>query len=208
MLFKEGPNVTYNYSDQPLDPKVYSAKNLWRRNNIRDDYLSSVVIFDDIFIKPGDTPESLSFNTYGRADFGWTILVTNNITNYHEQWPRTAFALKEYVYSKYDNPDAVMMYETTEVVDALQRTIVKPGLRVPSNFQVTYFDGTASSGVTVNPVTPITFFQHEERLNSEKEKIKLLKPIYVEEFAKIYVASLHQGGSVVVGQSKFEIKID
>ena len=112
------------------------------------------------------------------------------------------------MFSKYDNPDAVMMYETTEVVDALQRTIVKPGLRVPSNFQVTYFDGTASSGVTVNPVTPITFFQHEERLNSEKEKIKLLKPIYVEEFAKIYVASLHQGGSVVIGQSKFEIKID
>ena len=208
MLFKEGPNVTYNYSDQPLDPKVYSAKNLWRRNNIRDDYLSSVVIFDDIFIKPGDTPESLSFNTYGRADFGWTILVTNNITNYHEQWPRTAFALKEYVFSKYDNPDAVMMYETTEVVDALQRKIVEAGKRVPSNFQVTYFDGTASAGVTVNPVQPVTYYQFEERLNNKKEQIQLIKPTYIEEFVSLYTSSLHQGGSLVIGQNRSEIKID
>tara|TARA_Y200000002_G_scaffold380251_1_gene391327 strand:+ start:2804 stop:3433 length:630 start_codon:yes stop_codon:yes gene_type:complete len=207
-LFKKGPNVIYNYTDQLLNPKYYTAKNLWRRNNIRDVYMPSVVLFDDVFINPGDTPESLSFNYYDRVDYGWTIMVVNNITNYHEQWPRTPDSLRDYVYGKYDNPAAVMMYETTEVTDALQRKIVKAGMRVPSNFQVTYYDGTASAGVTVNPVSAVTYYQYEERLNNEKEKIQLIKPIYVKEFADMYVASLHSGGSMVVGQNKSEIKID
>jgi hypothetical protein len=207
-LFKKGPNVIYNYTDQLLNPKYYTAKNLWRRNNIRDVYMPSVVLFDDVFINPGDTPESLSFNYYDRVDYGWTIMVVNNITNYHEQWPRTPDSLRDYVYGKYDNPAAVMMYETTEVTDALQRKIVKAGMRVPSNFQVTYYDGTASAGVTVNPVSAVTYYQYEERLNNEKEKIQLIKPIYVKDFADMYVASLHSGGSMVVGQNKSEIKID
>jgi len=207
-LFERMPNVVYNYTDQLLDPKVYTAKNLWRRNDIRDEYLSNVVLFDQFFVKPGDTPESISFNYYNRVDYGWTIMIVNDITNYHEDWPRTAQALKEYVFSKYDNPDAVMMYETTEVVDALQRKIVEAGKRVPSNFQVTYFDGTASAGVTVNPVQPVTYYQFEERLNNKKEQIQLIKPTYIEEFVSLYTSSLHQGGSLVVGQNRSEIKID
>ena len=207
-LFERSPNVIYNYTDQILDPKVYTAKNLWRRNDIRDDYLSSVVLFDTIFIKAGDTPESISFNYYERVDYGWTIMIANDITNYHEQWPRTSTSLREYVYDKYDNPDAVMMYETTEVVDALQRKIVEAGKRVPSNFQITYYDGTASAGVTVNPVSPVTYYQYEERLNNEKEKIQLIKPTYIKEFVDLYTASLHSGGSLVLGQSRSEIKID
>ena len=31
MLFQRGPKVLYNYTDQYLDPKVYTAANLWRR---------------------------------------------------------------------------------------------------------------------------------------------------------------------------------
>tara|TARA_B100000614_G_C14542377_1_gene490813 strand:+ start:1665 stop:2294 length:630 start_codon:yes stop_codon:yes gene_type:complete len=207
-LFENAPTVLYNYTDQHLDPKIYTAKNLWRRNDIRGDYISSLVLMDEYLIREGDTPESISFNFYNRVDFGWTIMVANNITNYHDQWPRTAQALNEYVYEKYEEPMAVMMYETTEVVDALNRKIVKAGLRVPSNYQVTYFDGTASAGVTVNPVRPITYYQYEERLNSEKEEINIIKPSYIEEFARVYVTSLHRGGSTVIGQSRSEIKID
>ena len=38
MLFQRGPKVLYNYTDKFLDPKIYTAANLWRRNDIKDDY--------------------------------------------------------------------------------------------------------------------------------------------------------------------------
>ena len=60
------------------------------------------------------------------------------------------------MYAKYPNPDATSHYETTKVVDALDRTIIEAGKQVPSNFSITYFDGTASAGVTVNPVKTVT----------------------------------------------------
>ncbi len=60
-LFDRAPNVLYNYTDQILDPRVYSAKNLWRRNDIRDDYLSNVVLFDEFFIRPGDSPDKYRY---------------------------------------------------------------------------------------------------------------------------------------------------
>jgi hypothetical protein len=35
-----------------------------------------------------------------------------------------------------------------------------------------------------------------------------MKPNFVREFADIYVKSLHAGGTMVMGQSRAEIKID
>jgi len=208
MLFKKSPDVAYNYSDAVLDPKIYLVKNLWRRNDIIDRYLGDATIFNEYIIKPGETPEIISFNQYDSVFYGWTILVANDKTNYHESWPRSQQALYEYVYAKYDNPDAVMMYETTEVIDALKRKIVPAGLRVPSNYQVTYYDGTASAGVTVNPTEGVTYYQYEQRLNDEKEKIKLIRPSYIREFVSLYTKSLHKGGSLVTGQASFNVKID
>lgn len=208
MLFRGGPEVVYNYTDQILNPKFYNAKNLWRRNDILDSYLNSIAIFDKYIIKPNETPETISFNFYGSTFYGWTILIANDKTNMYSDWPRNSAALYEYVYKKYENPDAVMMYETTQVKDALDRIILKAGIRVPSNYQITYYDGTASSGVTVNPVSPVTYYQYEQRLNDEKEKIRLIKPSLIEDFVKVYKKSLNRGGRMVAGMSSAEVKID
>ena len=39
---------------------------------------------DEYLIRSGDTPESISFEYYNRVDYGWTIMIVNDITNYHE----------------------------------------------------------------------------------------------------------------------------
>ena len=109
-------------------------------------------------IQDGETPETISYNYYEMC-FWLDYFLVNDITNFHRDWPMDAAALKEYVYAKYPNPDATSHYETTKVVDALDRTIIEAGKQVPSNFSITYFDGTASAGVTVNPVKTVSYYK-------------------------------------------------
>ena len=46
MLFKNMPEVAYNYSDSITDPEFLLVKNIWRRNEVLDTYLTSLTLFD------------------------------------------------------------------------------------------------------------------------------------------------------------------
>ena len=207
MLFKQMPEVAYNYSDSITDPQFLLVKNIWRRNEVLDTYLTSLTLFDVYTIQDGETPETISFNYYEDVFFGWTILMVNDITNFHRDWPMSSAALKEYVYAKYPNPDATSHYETTKVVDALDRTIIEAGKQVPSNFSITYFDGTASAGVTVNPVKTVSYYEKETRDNDARRDIKLIRPAHIKDFADAYIQTLNRAGTLDLAISEHEVKI-
>ena len=208
MLFKRMPDVAYNYSNSITDPQFFIVKNIWRRNEVLDKYLTSLTLFDTYVIQDGETPESVSFNYYGDVFYGWTIFFVNEKSNYHRDWPMDASTLKEYVYNKYPNPDATSHYETTKVVDALDRTIIEAGKQVPSNFSITYFDGTASAGVTVNPVKTVSYYEKETRENDARREIKLIRPAHIRDFVNTYVSTLRRAGAMEIALSEHDVKIE
>ena len=208
MLFKRMPDVAYNYSNSITDPQFFIVKNLWRRNEVLDKYLTSLTLFDTYVIQDGETPESVSFNYYGDVFYGWTIFFVNEKSNYHRDWPMDAGTLKEYVYNKYPNPDATSHYETTKVVDALDRTIIEAGKQVPSNFSITYFDGTASAGVTVNPVKTVSYYEKETRENDARREIKLIRPAHIRDFVDVYARTLRRAGAMEIALSEHDVKIE
>ena len=208
MLFKRMPDVAYNYSNSITDPQFFIVKNLWRRNEILDKYLTSLTLFDTHVIQDGETPESISFKYYDNVFYGWTIFFVNEKSNYHRDWPMDAGTLKEYVYNKYPNPDATSHYETTKVVDALNRTIIEAGKQVPSNFSITYFDGTASAGVTVNPVQTVSYYEKETRENDSRREIKLIRPAHIRDFVDVYAKTLRRAGAMEIALSEHDVKIE
>jgi len=202
------PDVAYNYSNSITDPQFLIVKNLWRRNEILDQYLTSLTLFDTHVIQDGETPESISFKYYDNVFFGWTIFFVNEKSNYHRDWPMDSGTLKEYVYNKYPNPDATSHYETTKVVDALDRTIIEAGKQVPSNFSITYFDGTASAGVTVNPVQTVSYYEKETRENDARREIKLIRPAHIRDFVDVYARTLRRAGAMEIALSEHDVKIE
>ena len=208
MLFKRMPDVAYNYSNSITDPQFFIVKNLWRRNEILDKYLTSLTLFDTHVIQDGETPESISFKYYDNVFYGWTIFFVNEKSNYHRDWPMDAGTLKEYVYNKYPNPDATSHYETTKVVDALNRTIIEAGKQVPSNFAITCFHGTASAGVTVNPVRTVSYYEKETRENDARRDIKLIRPAHIKDFVDAYVQTLNRAGTLDLALSEHEVRIE
>ena len=123
-MLSQLPDLYYNTSKSPLDQKLLLAKNLWRRGEILREYKSSLTLFNEYLVQNGEKPEDIALEKYDNPFYNWTILIINDITNYHEQWPRSTMQLQEYVNAKYDNPEATKQHITTEVKDANNNIIV------------------------------------------------------------------------------------
>ncbi len=204
MLFNSLPNLYYNVQTSPTDVKLLATKNLWRRSEIVKEFKNSLTLFNEYIINNGEKPEIIANKIYQNPFYAWTIFVANDIVNYYEQWPRSAKQLAEYVNAKYDNPQATKHYITTEVKQG-KNIIVPAGKVVPQNYSISYFNGTTT--VTANPTVSITNYQYEEQINSEKEKIQIIRPSVIESFVETYYARVNRGGVVSVGNSAFEIKM-
>jgi len=199
------PDLFYNISASPVDPKWIYAKNLWKRAEILPEYKNSLLFFDEYIVKNGEPPETIAFEIYDNPFYAWTILIANDITNFHDQWPKSALQLNEYVNEKYENPGAIKHYVTTELRDANDRLIVAAGKIVPSTFSVSYYDG--QSTITATPVQSVTNYTYESELNSEKEKILLFKPDLIKEIVSIYERNLKKNGEVQLGLNSYDVKL-
>ena len=203
-MLKGLPNLLYNFGTSAVDPKFLVTKNIWRRASVLREYKASVAMFNEYIVQNGERPEDIALRLYKNPFYNWVLLVINDITNYHEQWPRSTQQLQEYCNSKYDNPLATKDYITTEVKKGLD-IIVPAGKVVPSTYQVVYYDGNAV--VTANPVVSRSFYQFEEQKNSEKERIQLVKPEYVEDFVENYYMRLSYKGKLELGITTSEINM-
>ena len=204
MLFNTLPNLYYNIQTSPTDVKLLATKNLWRRSEIVKEFKNSLTLFNEYIINNGEKPEIIANRLYKNPFYTWTLFVANDIVNYYEQWPRSARQLREYVSSKYENPQATKHYVTTEVKQG-NSIIVPAGKVVPQNYSISYFNG--STTVTANPTVSITNYQYEEQINSEKERIQIIRPNMIESFVETYYRRVNQGGTVSVANSAFEIKM-
>ena len=203
-MLKGLPNLLYNFGTSAVDPKFLVTKNIWRRASVLREYKASVAMFNEYIVQNGERPEDIALRLYKNPFYNWVLLVINDITNYHEQWPRSTQQLQEYCNSKYDNPLATKDYITTEVKKG-NDIIVPAGKVVPSTYQVVYYDGNAV--VTANPVVSRSFYQFEEQKNSEKERIQLVKPEFVEDFVENYYMRLAYKGKLELGIAASEISM-
>ena len=204
MLFRRLPDLFYNVQQSPVDPKLLAAKNIWRRSEILPEYKNSITIFDEFIVNNGEKPEHIAYQIYDNPFYAWTIFIANDIVNYYEQWPRSARQLREYVSSKYENPQATKHYVTTEVKQG-NSIIVPAGKVVPQNYSISYFNG--STTVTANPTVSITNYQYEEQLNSEKEKISIIKPSVINQFVEVYYRRIRKGGLITIANSAYDIQM-
>lgn len=202
MLFKALPNLYYNVQSSPVDVKLLSVKNIFRRAEILKEFKTSVTIFDEFIVNNGEKPEVIANRIYQNPFYSWTLFIANDIINYYEQWPRSSRQLAEYVESKYDNPQATKHYVTTEVKQG-NNIIVPAGKVVPQNYSVSYFNGTTT--VTANPTVSITNYQFEEQLNSKKERIQVIRPSMIEQFVEVYKRRVRTKDIVSVANSAFSV---
>ena len=79
------------------------VKNIFRRVKVREDLDQYVTAFDAYSIRDTDTPSSLAHQLFQNAKLDWVILLSNNITDFYEQWPKNNNDLLAYIQENYNS---------------------------------------------------------------------------------------------------------
>ena len=181
--FEELPNIAYPSllpSSNKIEDRII-VKNIFKRSKLRSDVDQAITAFNYYYVEQGMRPDMVAKNLYDDSELDWVILTTNNITNIRDQWPLEHNDLHEYMLDKYGseaNISGIHHYETRKIVDEYNRVVIPAGLEVDANFSFKY-KNFSNSIVTVNPVSAITNYQYEVKLNDEKRRIKILKPQFL-----------------------------
>ena len=158
------------------------VKNLFKKGKLREDIIEQTAVFTKYKIKGDDRPDNVAQELYGDPNLDWVILASNNILNVYDEWPMTQVNFENYLLDKYvtyENINAIRYYETTEVKNKAGSVITPAGLQVDSDFSVTYYDAVEEGYNTKYPVTSVTNYDYEQKLQDDKRNIFTLKPRYL-----------------------------
>ena len=181
--FNKVPNFEYvsRLPDANISDYI-PVKNLFKKGALREDIFQDLAVFSKYKIINADRPDNVAFDFYGDSSLDWLVLACNNIVNIKTEWPMQQLEYDKYLldkYGSYENVNAVHHYETTEQRDKNDVIMVKKGLKVASDYSITYFDGRDGGMVTKYPVKTVTNYDYEESLQDKRRNIFLLKPRYL-----------------------------
>ena len=177
----------FEYVNRTKDGQFISnytqVKNFFKRGKLREDIFQDLTVFEKYSVKGDDRPDNVAHEIYGDANLDWVVLLSNNIVNIQNEWPLGQQAFETYILDKYGTSaklDEIHHYESNEVKDSSGVIIFPKGVRVSAAQSVSYYEPLNDESITVNPVSKaITNFQHELKVNDDKRRIFLIKPIYL-----------------------------
>ena len=181
--FNELPNISTVslLKDKSRSDERILVKNIFRRAKLRTDVDKAITAYDFYVIKEGERPDILANKFYDDPELDWVILIVNNITSIRDEWPLSNNDLNTHMIDKYGSESAlaeVHHYETREIRDQYNRTVLESGLEVDENFVFSY---TPIGGVTqdISAAGPVSNYEYERTVNDAKRVIRILKEEYV-----------------------------
>jgi len=169
MYFEQFPVIFYDAVGNG-DPKVVT--HLLKRVAVHSKASETVALFDTYNVRNGETPEMIAHKYYDDAEYHWVVLLINNITDRYHQWPMNTRQFLSHLAERYDNVDAVHHYEINQV---------------SGNTNVKIDIGTSNvdtDGNTIADATLVTNREYEEEKQDILRKIRLLDPLYLEQFVE------------------------
>ena len=164
MYFKSFPVIPY---DSKGNLQFKDVTNLLRRVGMRTKLKTNTLLYDTYDVKEGETPEMIAHKLYGDSELHFVIMLINDITDRYHQWPMSLPQFQEFINDKYDDPDGIHHYESTQTSG-------------DTKVKIEVFNEVDSDAYT--GLTPITNREYEENEQDKKRQIRLLDPSYIEQF--------------------------
>ena len=181
--FKKVPDFEYvsRLPDANISDYI-PVKNLFKKGALREDIFQDLSFFTKYQVEGDDRPDNVAFKLYNDSSLDWLVLAANNVVNVKTEWPMTQLEYDQYLldkYGSYEKINEVHHYETTEQRNGRNVIVVPKGLRVASDYSITYFDDRDGGLVTKYPVKTVTNYDYEESLQENRRNIFILKARYL-----------------------------
>ena len=170
--FEMFPSVFY---DMKGDGQYTLVKDLMSRVKLVASVKENILNFDYYDVKDGETPEMIAHKYYGDVNLHWTIFIVNDIIDYYEDWPMSVQKFEQFIFDKYENPQAIHHYEITQTSGDTTKTI------------------DVGMNTTEYPsATAIDNYTYEDRLQTKKRQIRLIQPQYIEQFVSEFDKKINE----------------
>jgi hypothetical protein len=117
------------------------------------------ISFNPYTVKNGERPDYVAHKFYGDSNLDWIILLSNDIYNIYEEWPKNSTDFENYLIEKYGNIATTL--STTKYYYNASKDII---------------DETTYNALSISARSSETIYEYELRANNNKSKIKLIRP--------------------------------
>lgn len=173
--FNYFPKIKYNN---------LTSINLLAKVDLIEKYNNEYNKFYDYVVREGERPDIIAYKEYGDASLDWVIYIVNKIIDPYTGWVMDRKDFINYLEDKYNT-------QAEKLTSVL----------IPSSIAYYYYEGISSdtpeeiAGYNYN-MTPETYeylgnpngwvaksiYDYENEINESKRTIRLLRPIYINDF--------------------------
>lgn len=188
------PNLKYDQKpiSYPFSESDFViTKNFFKRFRINSDVFDQSQLYNRITIDDGARRlDLISEALYGRPDYDWIIILTNNLVNPLFEYPLTELQLQKQVEKNYDDPyNTINHYEiiaNSKQEELFGRVLYDEGTHVDETFynknHKYLLDDNEEVASGRDLAFPVTQYQFEQQINDNRRNLYALKPELVELF--------------------------
>ena len=146
------------------------------------------LIYYDYEVKDGERPDIIAAKYYGDARLDWLLMFFNQIHDPYFGWPLSTKQFQDFIIQKFGSiataQSTIFRYDrlirdASEYSDGLGNTITIPAKYVE-------VDESTYNALPMRRRRTISNYGHENHLNEQKRKIKILDEEFVPELMKTY----------------------
>ena len=177
--FSSIPNVDYDING--TEPNQFrSVTNIMQRIRFKPSVLENITDYYPYYVREGERPDIVSFNTYGTVAYSYLILLINNIVDPLFDWPLPSRQFENYIIEQYGSVSAAQS-TNKYYYQVVRAEVAKTGIseRVPEYKIIV--DQTTYNALDSSVRSSQNVYDYEVEQNDNKREIKLINPDFIQD---------------------------
>ena len=177
--FSSIPNVDYDING--TEPNQFrSVTNIMQRIRFKPSVLENITDYYPYYVREGERPDIVSFNTYGTVAYSYLILLLNNIVDPLFDWPLPSRQFENYIIEQYGSVSAAQS-TNKYYYQIIRAEVARTGIseRVPEYKIIV--DQTTYNSLDSSVRSAQNVYDYEVEQNDNKREIKLINPDFIQD---------------------------